>query len=461
MAIQAVILAAGQGKRMHSSLPKVMHALAGRPLLAHVIQTAETAAPASVPIVVYGHLGDLLREKMGRYNVRWVEQKQQSGTGHALLQALPEIAAPDQVLVLYGDVPLISLPTLKKLIDTTPANAVGMVTARLAQPAGYGRIKRDQHGRITGIVEEKDASEQERAITEINSGIYLIPAAFLHKWLPAIRNDNAQKEHYLTDVITFAVRENIAVHAVQPDYHEEILGVNDRAQLAHLERFYQRRMAETLMRQGVTLYDPARLDVRGEVETGRDVIIDVNVILEGRVVIGDGCVIGANSILRDATLGKGVEVRPDSIIDGAVIAADCVIGPFARIRPGTTLAEKAHVGNFVEVKNSQIGAGSKANHLSYIGDSEVGKHVNIGAGTITCNYDGVNKHKTTIEDDAFIGSNTALVAPVTIAAGATIGAGSTITQHAPAHKLTLARAAQTTLENWQRPRKKTAPIDGK
>ncbi len=459
MQIQVVILAAGQGKRMYSSLPKVLHRLAGKPLLEHVIDTSATVT-ASAPIIVYGHEGEQVREGLKHKNLHWVEQKEQLGTGHALLQTLPEIADNSHVLVLYGDVPLISTQTLQKLITATPDGAIGMLTAHVANSGGYGRIKRDAANQVIGIVEEKDATPEERAITEINPGIYYVPVNYLRKWLPALKSNNAQGEHYLTDIIALAVEDNIAVHTEEPAMLEEILGVNDRAQLAYLERFYQRQYAGKLLRQGVTIYDPARLDIRGELTIGRDVVIDVNVIFEGRVVIGDGCVIGANSILRDVEIAENVEVRSHSIIEGAKIGADCIIGPFARIRPGTVLARRAHVGNFVEVKKSFIGEGSKANHLTYVGDSEIGKNVNLGAGTITCNYDGVNKHKTIIGDDAFIGSNSSLVAPVTIGAGATIGAGSTITREAPAHKLTLTRASQQTLQDWQRPAKKVDKITG-
>lgn len=454
MAIQIVILAAGQGKRMHSTQPKVLHTVAGKPLLEHVIGTAQHISPDLSPIVVYGHQGDRLREAMSHHTVQWVEQKQQLGTGHALMLALSAIQDNHQVLVLYGDVPLISEQTLKNLIAETPRDAIGMLTAHVMDPRGYGRIKRDAHGHIVGIVEEKDATVAEKAITEINPGIYLVPAHYLKKWLPTLNNQNAQGEYYLTDIIALAVQEHIPVYTAQPQRMEEILGVNDRMQLAYLERFYQLQLAEKLMRQGVTLYDPARLDVRGEVHIGRNVVIDVNVILEGRVTIGDDCVIGPNTLLRNTQLGRGVEVKANSVLDGAEVGEGCVIGPFARLRPGTVLKEQVHVGNFVEIKNSQVDGRSKINHLSYVGDSEIGKSVNVGAGTITCNYDGVNKHKTVIEDNAFIGSNTALVAPVSIGAGATIGAGSTISKDAPAHQLTLSRAPQVTVEGWQRPQVK-------
>jgi bifunctional UDP-N-acetylglucosamine pyrophosphorylase/glucosamine-1-phosphate N-acetyltransferase len=454
MAIQVVILAAGQGKRMHSIVPKVLHELAGKSLLAHVIDTALRVSDDSSPIVINGHQGNKIMQELTHYKVRWVEQKEQLGTGHAVMQALPSIVEEVNVLVLYGDVPLISEDILKTLITTTPKNAIGMITANLVNPTGYGRIKRDKKHNILGIVEEKDATDDERAITEINSGIYLVPSSLLKKWLPALTNQNAQKEYYLTDIIARAAKEKINIHAVSPRYIEEILGINDRLQLAQLERFYQHNQAEKLMRQGVTMYDPARFDLRGDAQVGRDVTIDVNVVLEGRVVIGDECIIGPNVVLRNTELGARVEVRANSVIDGAEVASGCIIGPFARLRPGTVLTPNVHIGNFVEIKNSVIGESSKINHLSYVGDSEIGKQVNIGAGTITCNYDGVNKHKTIIGDEAFIGSNTQLVAPVRIGEGATIGAGSTITEDAPAKQLTLARARQQTIKDWQRPDKK-------
>jgi bifunctional UDP-N-acetylglucosamine pyrophosphorylase / glucosamine-1-phosphate N-acetyltransferase len=454
MAIQVVILAAGQGKRMYSKHPKVLHTLGGKPLLQHVITAALSISPHLSPIIVYGHLGERLREAMTHHQVHWVEQTQQLGTGHALMQALSAIKEDDQVLVLYGDVPLISPLTLNQLIETTPKDAIGMLTANIANPTGYGRIKRDKQHRVIGIVEEKEATDKERAITEINPGIYLIPAIYLKKWLPALKNQNAQGEYYLTDIISFAVKEDVPVHTLTTHVPEEILGVNDRVQLAHLERFYQLKWAEKLMRQGVTLYDPARFDVRGDVQVGHNVTIDVNVILEGHVVIEDDCVIGPHTLLRNTRLGQGVEIKAHSVLDGADIGAGSKIGPFAHLRPGSVLATDVRIGNFVEVKNSKINEKSKVNHLSYVGDSDIGKSVNVGAGTITCNYDGVNKHRTIIGDNAFIGSNSQLVAPVMIGAGATIGAGSTITKDAPPYKLTLSRAPQTTIEEWERPVKK-------
>ncbi len=452
--VQIVILAAGQGTRMRSSQPKVLHKLAGKPLLGHVLDVA-AAVSNTPPVVIYGHQGKLLHESFSRHNVTWVEQPQQLGTGHAVQQALPNIKEQDRVLVLYGDVPLISVETLKRLITVTPDKALGMLTATLENPTGYGRIKRDAQNKVVGVVEEKDASVAERAIKEINPGIYFVPATLLKKWLPALANNNAQKEYYLTDIISQAARENIAIHTEQPAMSEEILGINDRVQLAQIERFQQKRFAEKLMRQGVTIIDPARLDVRGEVDIAQDVTLDVNIILEGDVSIGEGSTIGANCILRDVKIGKRVEIKPNSVIEGATIGAESIIGPFARVRPGTVLAANTHIGNFVEVKNSAIGEGSKVNHLSYIGDSEIGKQVNVGAGTITCNYDGANKHKTIIRDSAHIGSDTQLVAPVTIGEGATIGAGSTITKDVPPNALTLShRLEQRTKQSWKRPQKK-------
>jgi bifunctional UDP-N-acetylglucosamine pyrophosphorylase/glucosamine-1-phosphate N-acetyltransferase len=454
MTLSIVILAAGQGKRMHSQVPKVLHKLAGKTLLEHVTTTAHALSPTNPPVVIYGHQGEQVRHAMANLNVTWVEQTEQLGTGHALQQALPYLKNDHRVLVLYGDVPLTSIDTLKEFVKNTPLDALGIITAKLSNPAGLGRIIRNASQHITAVVEEKDATTEQLNIHEINSGIYLVSANDLAKWLPAIQNQNAQKEFYLTDIIKMAVAENKKIHAFQPTTHEEILGVNDRVQLAKLERFHQQQLAEKFMRQGVTIMDPQRFDVRGTLSVGQDVMIDINVLIEGNVIIGNQCVIGPNTILRNVILGDRVEVKANSVIDGAEISADCIIGPFARIRPGTILAAKSHVGNFVEIKNSEIGEGSKVNHLSYIGDSEVGKRVNVGAGTITCNYDGVNKHRTHIGDDAFIGSNTSLVAPVVIGAGATLGAGSTITREAPSNQLTICRAQQRSIENWQRPKKK-------
>lgn len=454
MALSTVILAAGKGTRMYSKLPKVLHPLGGKTLLEHVVHTAMQLDPASPPLVVYGHEGDLLRHSLAHLNVSWVEQTQQLGTGHALQQALNQLPPHHRVLVLYGDVPLIQLDTLRALLSNTPAEAIGIITAQLPDPTGFGRIIRNEDQEIVAIVEEKDANEEERAIDEINSGIYLFPENYLSRWLPILTNHNAQQEFYLTDLIGLAVNEQVPICSHKPQHEEEILGVNNRLQLACLERFYQETSAEKLMLQGVTLRDPHRFDLRGEISVGQDVVIDINVICEGHVTIGNNCYIGPNTFLRNVKIGDNVEVKANSVIDGAEIADECIIGPFARIRPGTMLASHAHVGNFVEIKNSAIGVASKVNHLSYIGDCEIGQQVNVGAGTITCNYDGVNKHKTIIYDRASIGSNTALVAPITIGAGATIGAGSTLTRNAPPNQLTLCRAQQLTIESWQRPKNK-------
>lgn len=452
MSLSIVILAAGQGKRMHSQLPKVLHCLAGKPLLEHVVQSSLPLSPAA-PIVIYGNQGERVRQKLSNLNLTWVEQQQQLGTGHAVLQALPKIPLENNVLILYGDVPLITSDTLQQLINNTPANALGIITAHLPQPAGFGRIVRDSKNNILRIVEEKDATDTERSLHEINSGIYLLPARYLQKWLPTLKNHNSQQEVYLTDIIQCAVKDKVPIYSWEPTQYEEILGVNDCMQLAQAERFYQRSVAEKWMRQGVTLYDPNRFDVRGELTVGQDVTIDVNVILEGRVIIGNHCTIGANTVLRNVILSDHVQIKENCVIDGAEIAEHCILGPFARIRPGTRVAPHVQVGNFIEIKNSVIGSHTKIHHVGYIGDSELGKQVNIGAGTITCNYDGANKHKTIIGDDAFIGSNTELIAPITIGAGATIGAGSTITRDAPPQQLTLCRGQQRSIANWKRKKK--------
>jgi bifunctional UDP-N-acetylglucosamine pyrophosphorylase/glucosamine-1-phosphate N-acetyltransferase len=453
MSLTTVILAAGQGKRMHSDTPKVLHKLAGVTLLEHVVNTSYQVNTQQPPVVIYGHAGDKVQHSLGHLNVTWVAQDQQLGTGHALRQALPHLPDDGRVLILYGDVPLISADTLKNFIATTPQDTLGMLTTHLADPTGFGRIIRDSDGKIIKVTEEKDADVTARAIHEINSGIYLAPAKFLKAWLPALTNKNVQQEYYLTDIIPLASEQNVAIHAMHPGNYQEVLGINDRIQLAALERYYQRRLAEKLMRQGVTLLDPNRFDVRGDLVVGSDTIIDINVIIEGHVKIGNHCNIGPNVILRNTVIGDHVEIRANSVIDGAEIAEHCTVGPFARLRPGTVLMARSHIGNFVEIKNSDIGIGSKVNHLSYIGDSEIGKSVNVGAGSITCNYDGVNKHRTIIGDNAFIGSNSSLIAPITIGAGATIGAGSIITRDAPAEQLTVARAQQKSIANWHRPGK--------
>lgn len=456
MNTQVIILAAGQGKRMYSSLPKVLHQLGGQPLLAHVLQSASTLSSLP-PIIVYGHQGERVRQHFAHINAHWVEQPRQLGTGHAVLQTLPLLAEDHAVLVLYGDVPLISQALLKQLIQTTPAQALGMITAQAMNPTGYGRIQRDSQQRVVKIIEEKDATPEERAtLLEVNSGIYYLPAAYLKKYLPLLNQRNHQGEYYLTDVIAQAVQDRIDIHTVQPLSQEDILGVNDRMQLADLERIYQARQAEMLMQQGACLLDPARLDIRGAVTVGQDVTIYPNVILEGRVILGDGCVIGPYTLLRDVTLGRGVEIKSHSVLEDAFIGDESVIGPFARLRPHTKLAQGVHIGNFVEIKQSQVGEYTKINHLSYIGDSEIGRKVNIGAGTITCNYDGANKHRTIIGDEVHIGSDTQLVAPIRIGNGATVGAGSTIIKDVPPQQLTLTHnLKQRSIPDWKRPEKKS------
>ena len=453
MSLEVVILAAGKGTRMYSDLPKVLHPLAGKPLLGHVIDAARALQPAAVH-VVYGFGGDRVPRAFPDGGVRWVLQAEQRGTGHALQQALPGVAHERVVLILYGDVPLTRIDTLRPLVAAAADGALALVTVELNDPTGYGRIIRDAAGRVVRIVEHKDATPEQRAVREINTGIMAAPTALLTRWLATLKNDNAQGEYYLTDAVAAAVADGTKIATSQPAYTWEIMGVNSKLQLAELERTAQVNRARALMEQGVTIMDPARLDVRGEITVGRDVVLDVNVVLEGRVVLGDGVRIAPNNVLRNVSVGAGTEVQPNCVIEDAVIGADCRIGPFARIRPGTKLADHAHIGNFVEIKNSEVGDGSKINHLSYVGDTTVGREVNIGAGTITCNYDGANKHRTVIGDRAFIGSDTQLVAPVTVGDGATIGAGSTITKDAPPNELTLSRAEQKTRPGWKRPVKK-------
>ena len=452
--LHLVILAAGAGKRMYSDLPKVLHLLGGRPLLAHVLAAAQGVNPETIHIV-YGHGGQQVRDAFATAPVRWVEQAQQLGTGHAVAQALPAIPDDATVMVLYGDVPLLQAQTLRALLHLIKhPHQLALLTVKLRTPAGYGRIVRDDLGQVLCIVEEKDATPAERAISEVNTGILAAPASALKSWVARLSNTNAQGEYYLTDIIALAKSEDYEINTLIAPDHQEVTGVNDRLQLAELERTYQSRQARALLRKGVGLADPDRLDIRGELETGYDVFLDINVICSGRVVLGDGVRVGAGCILHNVVLGPGVEVLPYSALDGVEAGAGCRIGPYARLRPGTVLAAQVHIGNFVELKNSQVDNSSKINHLSYIGDTTVGAQVNIGAGTITCNYDGVHKHHTIIEDRAFIGSNTQLVAPVTVGAGATIGAGSTLTHDAPAEQLTLARARQVTLPHWRRPSKR-------
>jgi bifunctional UDP-N-acetylglucosamine pyrophosphorylase/glucosamine-1-phosphate N-acetyltransferase len=451
--VNIVILAAGPGKRMYSSTPKVLHRLAGRALLAHVFDTAKQLSP-KVICVVYGHGGELVREAVGKNGAVWVIQEPQLGTGHAVMQAAPHLDERWPTLVLYGDVPLIRAETLKRLVQAT-GKGLGLLTTTLDNPTGYGRILRNGK-KVVGIVEEKDASARQRSLHEINTGIVVAPTKKLKAWLAKLQNNNAQKEYYLTDIVALATKERVPVTAIQTDAAWETLGANSRGQLAELERIYQRKLADALMEQGVALADPSRCDVRGNLACGRDVAIDVNCVFEGEVELGDRVSVGANCVLRDVTVGAGTRIEPFCHLEDADIGADCRIGPYARIRPGTRtrLAAGVHIGNFVEVKASSIGAGSKANHLSYIGDSDVGSNVNVGAGTIVCNYDGANKHRTIIEDDVFIGSDTQLVAPVRVGRGATLGAGTTLTKDAPAGELTLSRAKQVSIPGWQRPVKK-------
>jgi bifunctional UDP-N-acetylglucosamine pyrophosphorylase/glucosamine-1-phosphate N-acetyltransferase len=451
--ITVVILAAGKGTRMKSELPKVLHPLAGRPMIEHVLAAADSLKPERI-CVVYGHGGETLPEAVHRTDLAWALQEPQLGTGHAVQQALPHLAAEGVVLILYGDVPLIRPETLQEMVLIAGEGALALLTVKLDDAAGYGRIVRNARGQIERIVEHKDAGPDELAIREVNTGILCLPGAKLARWLGRLTNDNAQGEYYLTDIIAMAAADGERILPCHPAAEWEVLGVNSRAQLASLERRLQANIADALMAEGVTLIDPDRLDVRGALSCGRDVVIDVNCVFEGRVVLGDGVKVGANSVLKDVEIGAAADIRPFCHIDGARIGARAIIGPYARIRPGTELAEEAHIGNFVELKNAQVGFNTKINHLSYVGDATVGRKVNIGAGTITCNYDGANKHRTVIEDEAFIGSDTQLVAPVTVGRGATLGAGTTLTKDAPPDQLTLSRAKQLTLPGWQRPVKK-------
>jgi bifunctional UDP-N-acetylglucosamine pyrophosphorylase/glucosamine-1-phosphate N-acetyltransferase len=447
--IEIVILAAGKGTRMCSDLPKVLHKLAGKPLLGHVVRTAHELGAAQT-CVVYGFGGDAVPQAMADDKLTFVLQAEQHGTGHAVKQALPRLADDSVTLVLYGDVPLTHAATLEPLVAAAGAGRLGLLTVNLQHPDGYGRIVRD-NGRVTRIVEHKDATPAERAIQEVNTGILAVATRRLKQWIAELKNDNAQGEYYLTDVIALAGRDGVEVETHQPAHEWEVLGVNSKVQLAELERIHQNEIAQGLLDAGVTLLDPARLDVRGSLACGRDVSIDVNCVFEGRVELGDGVQVGANCVLRNVSVAAGTRIDAFTLIDDAEIGEANRLGPFSRIRPGTRLARDVHVGNFVEIKNSRIDDGSKINHLSYVGDTTMGKRVNIGAGTITCNYDGANKHRTVIEDDVFVGSDTQLVAPVTVGRGATLGAGTTLTKDAPAGELTLSRAKQLTLNGWKRP----------
>ena len=456
--MNVVILAAGMGKRMQSALPKVLHPLAGKPLLSHVIDTARTLAPSKL-CVIYGHGGAAVLKLLEQYksgqslDIAAAEQAQQLGTGHAVQQALPLLDDNVPTLILYGDVPLTSSESLQKLVQAAGNGQLAILTVEQDDPFGLGRIVRE-NGAIVRIVEEKDATADERAIREINSGIMVAPTVQLKKWLSALSNNNAQGEYYLTDIVAQAVADGVPVTSAQPGAVWEVAGVNSKVQLAQLERIHQNNIALALLERGVTLLDPARIDVRGELICGRDVTIDVGCVFEGRVELGNGVRVGANNVLVNATVAAGAHIKPFCHIEEAVVGAGSLIGPYARLRPGTVLAEEVHIGNFVEVKNSQVAANSKANHLAYIGDATIGSRVNIGAGTITCNYDGVNKSRTVIEDDAFIGSDSQLIAPVTVGKGATLGAGTTLSKDAPAGKLTVSRARQVTIDGWSRPVKK-------
>ncbi|WAE61976.1 bifunctional UDP-N-acetylglucosamine diphosphorylase/glucosamine-1-phosphate N-acetyltransferase GlmU [Stutzerimonas sp. R40042] len=449
MSLDIVILAAGQGTRMRSALPKVLHPVAGQSMLGHVVSTARALQPRSIQVVI-GHGAEQVRQRLVGDDLNYVVQAEQLGTGHAVAQALPNLSA-ERVLILYGDVPLIEAETLQRLLQKVGPEQLALLTVTLDDPTGYGRIVRDANGEVQAIVEHKDASAEQKAIREGNTGILAVPGSRIGEWLGRLSNSNAQGEYYLTDVIAMAVADGLRVATEQPQDAMEVQGANDRIQLAELERHYQLRAARRLMAQGVTLRDPSRFDLRGEVSVGRDVLIDVNVVLEGEVVIEDDVQIGPNCVIKDSTLRRGAIVKANSHLDGAVVGEGADCGPFARLRPGSTLGAKAHVGNFVEMKNASLGDGAKAGHLSYLGDAEIGARTNIGAGTITCNYDGANKFKTVMGEDVFIGSNSSLVAPLNLGDGATTGAGSTITADVPAHTLALGRGRQRNIDGWQRP----------
>lgn len=458
MSLQIIILAAGQGKRMLSQTPKVLHQLAGKPMLSRVVETAQQLNPNAVHII-YGNGGEQIRNALSHLNANWVLQEQQLGTGHAVLQALPHLPENAQVLILSADVPLIQADTLKALIECSHQAPLSLLLATVENPTGLGRIIRNQEGKIRAIVEEKDATAEQKQIKEIYSGICCVQADYLRRWLPALGNHNAQGEYYLTEIISLAVAENLPIASLHAANSAEIQGVNDRAQLHQLERIWQQNFAQKLLHAGVSIADINRIDVRGNLRCGEDVFIDVNSVFSGDVVIGRGSRIGPNCVLNNVRLGENCEIFANSVLENCDIANNCHIGPFARLRPGTKLADHCKIGNFVETKNAVFDEGSKANHLSYLGDVDIGKKVNIGAGTITCNYDGVNKHKTIIEDGAFIGSDTQLVAPLTIGANATIGAGSTIRRNAPAGELTLSENKQRTITGWKRPVKKSRDKD--
>ncbi|SEP56583.1 MULTISPECIES: bifunctional UDP-N-acetylglucosamine diphosphorylase/glucosamine-1-phosphate N-acetyltransferase GlmU [Pseudomonas] len=452
MSLEIVILAAGQGTRMRSALPKVLHPIAGKAMLGHVIDRARELTPQRIHVVI-GHGAETVKQRLAADDLNFVVQQEQLGTGHAVAQALPHLSA-ERVLILYGDVPLIEKSTLERLLEQVSAQQLALLTVELADPTGYGRILRDNRGEVYAIVEHKDADATQKAIREGNTGILAVPGERLGEWLGRLSNSNAQGEYYLTDVIAMAVSDGLRVATAEPDDAMEVQGANDRKQLADLERHYQWRAAQALMTQGVTLLDPTRFDLRGQVQTGRDVTIDINVILSGTVVIEDNVEIGPNCVIHNSTLKRGAVIKANSHLDGAVVGEGADVGPFARLRPGSVLEARVHVGNFVELKNAHLNEGSKAGHLSYLGDAVLGKNCNVGAGTITCNYDGANKYRTEIGDDVFIGSNSSLVAPVTLGDGATTAAGSTVTENVPAQTLALGRARQVNKPDWQRPIKK-------
>lgn len=451
MKFSSVILAAGKGTRMYSNMPKVLHTLAGKPMVKHVIDTCSDLGAHNIHLV-YGHGGDQMKSVLAEEPVNWILQSDQLGTGHAVDQASPKFEDDEKILVLYGDVPLISSETIENLLEAQPTGGIALLTVVLDNPMGYGRIVR-KNGPVVAIVEQKDATDEQKLIKEINTGVMVATGGDLKRWLSGLNNQNAQGEYYLTDVIAAAHNEGRAVEAVHPANPIEVEGVNDRAQLARLERAYQQMQAQYLLEQGVMLRDPARFDLRGSIQYGMDVEIDVNVIIEGAVTLGDNVKIGAGCVLKDCEIDDNTIVRPYSVIEGATVGEDCTVGPFTRLRPGADMRNNSHVGNFVEVKNTCLGEGSKANHLTYLGDAEIGQRVNVGAGAITCNYDGANKFKTIIGDDVFVGSDSQLIAPITIADGATIGAGSTVTRDVAESELVISRAKERKIANWQRPAK--------
>ena len=454
MSLSIVILAAGQGTRMRSDMPKVLHRLAGRTLLEHVYNAASALKHRDI-LIVYGYGGEQIRTQLEHLPVTWIKQAKQLGTGHAVEQAMPEIPDNDLVMILNGDVPMITSATLKQLVDAARETGFGLLTATIDDPAGYGRIIRNKKGRVVRVVEEKDANGDEKSIPEINTGMMVLDVKSLKRWVNVLDNKNAKKEFYLTDIIEMAVKEGVGINTIEPGSAMEIKGVNNRGQLAEIERYYQFIQAHQLMRKGVTIMDPSRFDLRGDLEIREDTLIDINVLLEGRLKIGRNVSIGANCCIKNTIIADNVEILPNCVIENAIIGSGCRIGPFSRIRPGTELDENVHIGNFVEIKKSLIGKGTKINHLSYVGDSEVGRDVNIGAGAITCNYDGANKHKTVIEDNVFIGSDTQLIAPVKVGSGATIAAGTTITRDVKKGVLAISRVEQKSIKNWKRPKKKS------